>query len=156
MTLAASTDSTVTSRPLAVLPITLEPGAHVPTRGSAGAIGYDLYSHVDEPVYLGPGRRALISTGVRVAIPSGHYGRIAPRSGLAVNNGVDVLAGVIDSDYRGVIKVALINLGQRAFTVGTHTRIAQLIIERASVLTIALVESLDATERLEGGFGSTG
>lgn len=155
-TLSPASSPSFSSSPFETLPISVAPGATPPTRGSLQAIGYDLYAHLTEPLYLGPGRRVLVPTGVRVAIPPGHYGRIAPRSGLAVKNGIDVLAGVVDSDYRGVVMVALINHGQVGFTIYNHTRIAQLILERATVLPIEIVDNLDETERQEDGFGSTG
>jgi dUTP pyrophosphatase len=128
--------------------------ANVPTRGSAGAAGYDLTSVVNVCVY--PGKRSLIPTGIAVKLPPGTYGRVAPRSGLAVKNGIQVGAGVIDEDYRGEIKVLLFNHGEVQFHVNVGDRIAQLICEKYEAPEVFLVTSLDETIRGEGGFGSTG
>src|ERR1044072_9750613 len=103
----------------------LHPRAALPTRGSAAAAGLDLYSIED--INLQPHQRVLARTGIAVAIPHGFYGRVAPRSGLAVKNGLDVLAGVIDSDYRGEICCALLNTGDETFTLPAGRRLWQLI-----------------------------
>ena len=133
--------------------ITLAPGAILPTRGTDGAAGYDLYA--TEDVIINCFQFTLVSTGVSMAIPAGHYGRIAPRSGLAVKHGVMVGAGVIDSDYRGEIKVALATLnGVYEFKKGD--RIAQIIIEPVVTPDLVQVDSLDDSERGDSGFGSTG
>ena len=134
--------------------ITLVPGAVMPTRGTDGAAGYDLYAIED--VTINCFNFTLVSTGVSMAIPAGHYGRVAPRSGLAVKHGVMVGAGVIDSDYRGEIKVALATLnGVYEFKKGD--RIAQIIIiEPVVTPELVQVDSLDNSERGVGGFGSTG
>jgi dUTP pyrophosphatase len=100
--------------------------------------------------------RELISTGIAVQIPPGSYGRIAPRSGLAYKHFIDVGAGVVDSDYRGEVKVLLFNFNDRAFRVSYGDRIAQLIIEKYTPTVIQEVETLDESQRGEGGFGSTG
>ena len=129
--------------------------ARVPRRASAGAAGYDLTSVEHVTVY--PGTRGLVSTGLAVKLPSGVYGRIAPRSGLAVQNGIQVGAGVIDSDYRGEIKVLLFNHSiDHVFQVTPGDRIAQLICERCELPEVIQVDQLDETERGEGKFGSTG
>jgi dUTP pyrophosphatase len=128
--------------------------AKIPTRGSAGAAGYDLSS--TENVCLYPGSRALISTGIAVKLPQGVYGRVAPRSGLAVKHGIHVGAGVVDSDYRGEIKVLLFNHSDTQFQVNIGDRIAQLICEKYEAPEVTIVTSLDETSRGEGGFGSTG
>jgi dUTP pyrophosphatase len=132
----------------------LHPAAQLPSRGSAGAAGLDLFSV--EAVRLGAGARAMVRTGLSVAIPRGFYGRIAPRSGLAVRHGLDVLAGVIDSDYRGEIVCALVNHGREALTLEAGQRIAQLIIEAIITPDAVWADALDETARGEGGFGSTG
>ncbi|SAM82407.1 probable dUTP pyrophosphatase [Ustilago bromivora] len=130
------------------------PLAKLPTRGSALAAGYDLYA--SERVVLPRGGRKVVQTGICLAIPTGHYGRVAPRSGLASKHGIDVGAGVIDEDYRGLLGVLLFNLGDADFTINEGDRIAQLIIEKISTPKVQQVESLDETLRGEGGFGSTG
>ncbi len=132
----------------------LNPKAFVPTKGSEQAAGYDLYS-IEELVI--PARsKALVATGIAMAIPVGNYGRVAPRSGLAVKNFIDVGAGVIDADYRGEVKVLLFNFSETDFQVNPGDRIAQLIIEKYTRTDIEEVEDLNQTERGEGGFGSTG
>jgi dUTP pyrophosphatase len=132
----------------------LHPAARLPTRGSQQAAGLDLYSI--EEVVLQPGARAAVRTGLSIAIPRGFYGRVAPRSGLAVNYGLDVLAGVIDSDYRGEIVCALVNHGQKSLTLEAGQRMAQLIIQAIITPEPAWTDSLDETARGAGGFGSTG
>lgn len=132
----------------------LAPAAVLPTRANPGDAGYDLTSV--ESVFLTPGQRQLVSTGISMAIPTGHYGRVAPRSGLAVKMGLGVGAGVIDVSFRGEVKVLLINHGERDVVLPSGSRIAQLIIERISTPCVIEVEELDATKRGSGGFGSTG
>lgn len=128
--------------------------ATLPTRGSAAAAGLDLYSV--EPVRLSPNARCLVRTGLAVAIPEGYYGRVAPRSGLATNKGIDVLAGVIDADYRGEIKCLLYNTGSETVELEAQTKICQLIIEKIITPQAAWADNLTGTGRGEGGFGSTG
>lgn len=132
----------------------LHGAAQLPTRGSPYAAGLDLYAVED--VTLPAGARAMVRTGLAVAIPRGFYGRIAPRSGLAVNYGIDVLAGVIDSDYRGEIVCALVNHGAESFTLKAGQRMAQLIVEAIITPAPQWAEALDETSRGAGGFGSTG
>jgi dUTP pyrophosphatase len=128
--------------------------AVAPARASAGAAGYDLCAAYDGVV---PARgRALLKTDVAVAVPAGTYGRVAPRSGLALKSGIDVGAGVIDEDYRGNVGVILFNHGEADFAVRAGDRIAQLVLERIAVADVLVVEALDDTARGAGGFGSTG
>lgn len=134
--------------------------ATVPTRDSNAEAGFDLYA--DESVTIQPygsseaTNRALISTGIAIALPTGFYGRVAPRSGLAVKQGLDVLAGVIDNSYRGEVKVALINLGTEAIDIKAGDRIAQLVATPYFVGDIEAASDLDQTDRDEKGFGSSG
>ncbi|XP_062061843.1 deoxyuridine 5'-triphosphate nucleotidohydrolase, mitochondrial isoform X2 [Lepus europaeus] len=128
--------------------------ATAPTRGSARAAGYDLYSAYDYTVP--PMEKAIVKTDIQIALPSGCYGRIAPRSGLAAKYFIDVGAGVIDEDYRGNVGVVLFNFGKEKFEVKKGDRIAQLICERIFYPEIEEVQVLDDTERGSGGFGSTG
>ncbi len=132
----------------------LHEAARLPVRGSHWAAGADLCCV--EAFTLEPGERKLVPTGLAAEIPPGFYGRVAPRSGLAVKHGIDVLAGVIDADYRGELKVPLINLGQQPVSFAAGERIAQLIIEHAAMCDYIWAEELADTERAEGGFGSTG
>ncbi len=131
--------------------------AIVPSQHSTADAGYDLASV--EAYTLKPGERKLLKTNIACAIPQGYYGRVAPRSGLAYKKGIDVLAGVIDSGYRGDIGIVLINLGQEDFEVQEGDRIAQFIIEKYHTVEwteVATVEDLDASERGEWGFWSSG
>ena len=132
----------------------LHPDAILPSRGSSSAAGLDLYSI--EPVSLAPNERRLVRTGLAVAIPDGFYGRIAPRSGLATKHGVDVLAGVIDADYRGEIQCLLHNTSDETVELPAQTKICQLIIEKIITPTPEWVDDLTDTVRGSGGFGSTG
>jgi dUTP pyrophosphatase len=133
--------------------VKLHPAAQLPTRGSLNAAGLDLYSV--EALTLPAGKRTTLRTGLSVAIPTGFYGRVAPRSGLAVEHGIDVLAGVIDSDYRGEIICVLINHGDAPVQIETGRRIAQLIVEPIITPKPVWAIQLDETERGSGGFGST-
>jgi dUTP pyrophosphatase len=132
----------------------LREGARLPQRSTPLAAGADL--HCLDDLFIGAGERMLVPTGISVEIPVGFYGRIAPRSGLAVRHGIDTLAGVVDSDYRGEVNVLLINLGAEGVTLNAGDRIAQLIIEQAAPADYQWSEVLDQTDRGEGGFGSTG
>ena len=131
----------------------LDPRAVLPTRGSLSAAGLDLYSIEDTSLH--PRERRLIRTGLAVAIPPGFYGRLAPRSGLAVEKGIDVLAGVIDADYRGEIGCLLYNTGDEIIDLPAQTKICQLIIEKIITPDAVWVDSLAETSRGSGGFGST-
>jgi dUTP pyrophosphatase len=128
--------------------------AVIPTRGSAFSAGLDLSSV--ESVAIAPGERAIVATGLATIIPSDTYLRIAPRSGLAAKHGIDVLAGVVDSDYRGEIKVILINLGKDTFEINLGDRIAQAILEQCVLADVESVEDLTDSDRGAAGFGSTG
>lgn len=132
----------------------LDERATLPTRGSQASAGLDLYSI--EAVSLEPGQRAIVRTGLAVAIPEGFYGRLAPRSGLATRKGLDVLAGVIDADYRGEIGCLLHNAGEERIELEERSKICQLIIEKIITPQAAWADDLDDTERGRGGFGSTG
>jgi len=132
----------------------LDPSATLPTRGSAAAAGLDLYSI--EVVNLQSMERKLVRTGLAVAIPEGFYGRIAPRSGLASKSGIDVLAGVIDADYRGEIQCLLHNTGDETVELPAQAKVCQLIIEKIITPTPVWAEELPDTVRGGGGFGSTG
>jgi len=132
----------------------VDPRATLPTRGSSFSAGLDLYSI--EAVSLEPGQRAIVRTGLAVAIPEGYYGRLAPRSGLATKKGLDVLAGVIDADYRDEIGCLLHNTGEERIELVENSKICQLIIETIVTPKAVWAEDLGDTERGRGGFGSTG
>jgi dUTP pyrophosphatase len=128
--------------------------AIIPKKGSEKAAGFDLYACLSEPITIKAGKRSLIPLGIGMELPEGYYGRIAPRSGLAVKNGIDVLAGVIDEDYLLEIKVVLLNTGDSEFIVNHGDRIAQLILERNDPFILQEVKEIGKNDR--GGFGSTG
>lgn len=136
----------------------LRPDATVPQYQTAGAAGMDLHACITEPVTIAPGRIAAIPTGLSMEIPQGFEGQVRPRSGLATKHGVTVpnAPGTIDSDYRGEVIVALINLGQDTFTVTPGMRIAQMVIAAYTRVRIETVDTLTQTARGSGGFGSTG
>ncbi|HEY7411702.1 MAG TPA: dUTP diphosphatase [Vicinamibacteria bacterium] len=126
----------------------------LPRYGSAGAAGADLCASA--AVTLAPGARAAVPTGLFLEIPAGHVGLVWPRSGLAVRHGLDTLAGVIDSDYRGEVKVVLVNHGPEPVAIQAGDRIAQLLVQRVERAVFEPTDVLGATTRGEGGFGSTG
>lgn len=130
----------------------------LPRKMSAAASGYDLHAAVREPIVLAPGDRALIPTGVAIAMPPGLEAQVRPRSGLAIKHGVTCLntPGTIDADYRGEIKVILINLGQEPFTVQRGERIAQMVFQEVPDVSLLEADELPQTERGAGGFGHTG
>ena len=135
-------------------------GLPLPADATAGSAGMDLRAAIDEgaPVTLPPGGRALIPTGLTMALPEGYEGQVRPRSGLAQKFGLTCLnsPGTIDSDYRGEVGVILANLGAEPFTVRRGDRIAQLVVAPFSQARLAEIDSLDDTARGAGGFGSTG
>ncbi|KAK6513714.1 Deoxyuridine 5'-triphosphate nucleotidohydrolase [Arthrobotrys conoides] len=154
--------STATEAP-AVVPVSAGPAllikklndkARAPKRGSAFAAGYDLYA--SEDTVVPKGGKALVETGLSMAVPDGTYGRIAPRSGLASKNFIDTGAGVIDADYRGPVKILLFNHSDVDFEIKEGDRVAQLILERIYTPEVAVVEDLEASVRGAGGFGSSG
>jgi dUTP pyrophosphatase len=142
------------SREPVPLPALVGEGGSLPEYSSAGAAGADL--RASEAVTIAPGARAAVPTAVRLQIPPGHVGLVWPRSGLAVRHGIDTLAGVIDSDYRGEVRVVLVNHGDKPFRIERGDRIAQLLVQRVERAAFAAVPSIDGTDRGGGGFGSTG
>jgi dUTP pyrophosphatase len=133
-------------------------GLPLPQAQSRHAAGLDLCAAVDAETVLAPGGRALVPTGLTIALPPGYEGQVRPRSGLAVKHGVTVLnaPGTIDADYRGEVKVLLINHGSDPFVVERGMRIAQLVIAPVGAVALIEVEVLESTARGAGGFGSTG
>jgi dUTP pyrophosphatase len=143
------------------VPIKREPDAEdlpLPDYATRGSAGMDLHAAIVDPVVLKPGQRELVSTGIRIAVPEGYEAQVRPRSGLAVRSGLSIVnsPGTVDSDYRGVVKVPLINLGQEPITITRGDRIAQMVV--APVIRVEWNESaeLPSTERHDGGFGHTG
>jgi dUTP pyrophosphatase len=135
-------------------------GLPSPQFQSDDAAGMDLIAAVagDEDIVIKPGERALVPTGLAIELPGGYEAQIRPRSGLALTEGITVLnsPGTIDADYRGEIRVLLINLGQKAFSVRRGARIAQLVVARVERVALVVAETLTMTVRGPGGFGSTG
>lgn len=130
----------------------------LPSYATEQSAGMDLLAAVDAPMTIAPGKTAMVPTGLSIALPAGFEAQVRPRSGLAAKNGVTVLnsPGTIDADYRGEIKVILINHGAEPFVIERGMRIAQMVIARHSHVTWNEVETLDETARGAGGFGSTG
>lgn len=131
---------------------------NLPQYETAGSAGLDIEAGVKVSVVIEPGAIELIPTGLAVAIPEGYEIQVRPRSGLAVKNGITIVnsPGTIDSDYRGEVKIALINLSKVAFTVSRGDRVAQLVLAKIARITFNEVDELDTTDRGAGGFGHTG
>ena len=136
----------------------LYPDVQLPKYQTTGSAGLDLQANISEPMVLKAGEIFLVPTGLAIALQEGYEAQVRPRSGLALKNGITVLnsPGTIDSDYRGEISVILINHSKQDFTITCGLRIAQLVIAQYAVAKIIEVEELSATNRGEGGFGSTG
>jgi len=130
----------------------------LPHYATAGAAGMDIRAHLEEPVVLASLERKLIPSGIFMEIPEGYEVQIRPRSGLAFKNGITCLntPGTIDSDYRGELKILLINLSNEPQTISNNDRIAQLVVARSEKAELILVQQLNETERAAGGFGHTG
>jgi len=130
----------------------------LPSKMSVGASGYDLHAAVTEPITIAPGSRALVPTGIAIAMPPGLEAQIRPRSGLAAKYGITCLnsPGTVDADYRGEIKVILINLGEEPFVIQRNERIAQMVFQQVPEVSFHEVVELSETERGAGGFGHTG
>lgn len=130
----------------------------LPGYATDGASGLDLRAYLDESITLAPMERRLISTGIFIQIPEGYEGQVRARSGLAIEHGIGLVnsIGTIDSDYRGELKIPMINFGSEEFTVHNGDRVAQLVIAAYERVEPVLVEELDDTERGAGGFGHTG
>lgn len=138
--------------------IAMKNGAILPSYVTAGSAGMDLAACIEGPVVLKPFERALIPTGIYLSIPEDYEAEIRPRSGMAYRFGITILntPGTIDSDYRGEVKVLLINLGDAPFTINNGDRIAQMVFKGVQRAEWVIVESLPPSRRGEGGFGSTG
>ncbi len=130
----------------------------LPMYKTEGSAGMDLMAFLKEPVTLGPLERTLIPTGLYIELPQGCEAQIRPRSGMAIKHGISLVnaVGTIDSDYRGEIKIATINLSNETFTIQSGDRIAQMIVAKYERVTLDAVEAIDETDRGAGGFGSTG
>ncbi len=133
-------------------------GIQLPAYTTIGSAGMDVMAAVENEILLDPGERALIPTGFGVALPEGFEFQVRPRSGLAIKHGVTIInsPGTIDSDYRGEVKIGLINLGTDAFSIKRGDRIAQLVLAPVTLAMLLIVDELDETSRGSGGFGHTG
>ena len=133
-------------------------GNALPRYATLQSAGLDLQANIEEPITIGSLERVMVPTGLFIALPEGYEAQIRPRSGLAAKHGITVLnsPGTIDADYRGEIKVVLVNLSKEAFTINNGERIAQMVVAKYEQAEWKQVETLDTTERGEGGFGHTG
>ena len=140
------------------LPVINEGPYELPAYATQSSAGLDLKAALAAAVTLGPLERKIVGTGLKIALPEGYEAQVRPRSGLAAKHGITVLnsPGTIDADYRGEIGVILVNLSNEPFTIQPGERIAQLVVAQYSQVEWSPVESLDSTQRGEGGFGSTG
>ena len=133
-------------------------GNALPRYATLQSAGLDLQANIEDPITIGSLERVMVPTGLFIALPEGYEAQIRPRSGLAAKHGITVLnsPGTIDADYRGEIKVVLVNLSKEAFTINNGERIAQMVVAKCEQAEWKQVETLDTTERGEGGFGHTG
>jgi len=136
------------------LPVKVAGSGTPPRYASEAAAGADL--HAAESLTLAPGERAAVATALHLELPPGHVGLVWPRSGLALKHGIDTLAGVIDSDYRGEVRVVLVNHGREPFRVEPGDRIAQLLVQRVERVAFTPADALSDSARGTGGFGSSG
>lgn len=130
----------------------------LPSYMTEGAAGMDLYAKLTSPVSLAKGQIKVIPTGICIALPAGYEAQIRPRSGLAAKYGIGIVnsPGTIDSDYRGEIKIIMINYGEESFTINRADRIAQMVINKIEIVELKIAEILETTKRDDGGFGHTG
>ena len=139
--------------------IVLSKGMELPSYATKNSAGFDLRAYIEGPVTISPGERIMVPTGFKIQLPDGYEGQVRPRSGLAIKHGVTVLnaPGTVDADYRGEVKVLLINQSQDCYTITPGERIAQMVIAKVEqVENWEQCETLDESERGEGGFGHTG
>ncbi len=138
--------------------IVMEDGVELPKYETEGAAGLDVRAKLEEPIILKPLERTLVPTGIRMAIPNGYEIQVRPRSGLALKHGITLLntPGTIDSDYRGELKIIVINLSNENYTINNNERIAQIVLNKFEKIDYEVVLELDDTERGTGGFGHTG
>jgi dUTP pyrophosphatase len=160
---AGKLQSSIVTPGLDRIPITIKPFQHhkglpLPAYASEGASGMDVRACIDDPVTIHPGEIHLIPTGLAIAVPPGYEAQMRPRSGLALNHGIGMVnsPGTIDSDYRGEVKIILINWGHAPFLIQRGDRIAQMVITRVYRADISQTDDLDATDRGPGGFGHSG
>lgn len=141
-----------------VVKVVKEENVSLPKYETFGSAGMDVRANIEEPIVLRSLERALVSTGLKIAIPEGYEVQVRPRSGLAIKHGITLLntPGTIDSDYRGELKVIMVNLSKDEYVINPQERIGQLVLNKVAQMEFVEVDSLDETERGAGGFGHTG
>lgn len=138
--------------------VVVDKGVKLPEYETAGSAGMDIRANIEAPIEIGSLERKLIPTGLKVEIPDGYELQVRPRSGLALKHGISMAnaIGTVDSDYRGELKVILINLSRDTYTVNPQERIGQIVLNKIAQINFEVVETLSSTNRGEGGFGHTG
>lgn len=141
-----------------VVKVVREGNVLLPKYETSGSAGMDVRANIEEPIILGSLERVLVPTGLKIAIPEGYEVQVRPRSGLAIKHGITLLntPGTIDSDYRGELKIIMVNLSKDEYTINPQERIGQLVLNKVAQMEFVEVDSLDETERGAGGFGHTG
>ena len=141
-----------------VVKVVKEENVSLPKYETSGSAGMDVRANIEEPIILGSLERVLVPTGLKIAIPEGYEVQVRPRSGLAIKHGITLLntPGTIDSDYRGELKIIMVNLSKDEYTINPQERIGQLVLNKVAQMELVEVDSLDETERGAGGFGHTG
>lgn len=141
-----------------IIKVVKEENISLPKYETSGSAGMDVRANIEEPIVLGSLERVLVPTGLKIAIPEGYEVQVRPRSGLAIKHGITLLntPGTIDSDYRGELKIIMVNLSKDEYIINPQERIGQLILNKVAQMELIEVDSLDETERGAGGFGHTG
>ncbi len=141
-----------------IVKVVKEENVSLPKYETSGSAGMDVRANIEEPIVLGSLERVLVPTGLKIAIPEGYEVQVRPRSGLAIKHGITLLntPGTIDSDYRGELKIIMVNLSKDEYIINPQERIGQLILNKVAQMELIEVDSLDETERGAGGFGHTG
>lgn len=141
-----------------IVKVVKEENISLPKYETSGSAGMDVRANIEEPIVLGSLERVLVPTGLKIAIPEGYEVQVRPRSGLAIKHGITLLntPGTIDSDYRGELKIIMVNLSKDEYIINPQERIGQLILNKVAQMELIEVDSLDETERGAGGFGHTG
>lgn len=141
-----------------IVKVVREENVSLPKYETSGSAGMDVRANIEEPIVMGSLERVLVPTGLKIAIPEGYEVQVRPRSGLAIKHGITLLntPGTIDSDYRGELKVIMVNLSKDEYVINPQERIGQLVLNKAAQIEFVEVDSLDETERGAGGFGHTG
>lgn len=141
-----------------IVKVVREENVSLPKYETSGSAGMDVRANIEEPIVIGSLERVLVPTGLKIAIPEGYEVQVRPRSGLAIKHGITLLntPGTIDSDYRGELKVIMVNLSKDEYVINPQERIGQLVLNKVAQMEFVEVDSLDETERGAGGFGHTG